>query len=123
MASQQKGFQPFDTSKPIKPLDKVVLKTSAGVNPKVNSSQSEDFQNVKIDADKIQLAWEELIKNQETLMASIKQVTSYDGKMDNEDELESLQDNLEEQIFNDLMTNAENEEANYEEVNEKLMKL
>ena len=44
-------------------------------------------------------------------MASIKQVTSYDGNMDNEDELESLQDNLEEQIFNDLITSQENENS------------
>lgn len=55
-------------------------------------------------------------------MASIKQVTSYDGKMDNEDELESLQDNLEEQIFNDL-NSAENEQSYLEKVSETLVKL
>jgi hypothetical protein len=44
------------------------------------------------------------------------------GKMDNEDELESLQDNLEEQIFNDL-NSAENEQSYLEKVSESLVKL
>jgi hypothetical protein len=47
-------------------------------------------------------------------MASIKQAKPYDGLMDNEDELESLQDNLEEQIFNDLSNNENKEQQSME---------